>query len=326
MTLIGVVGAGVVGERVLRMLHGVADLAVVDRRPEVVDRCARETGATALDGIDELRSCQTVVLTHPAPHAELSATLVRSGVNVVSATGDGGDVGELVALTDQARMGGVSLVPGAAMSPGLSGLIVRWLSTSLTAVDEVHVAMHGTAGPACAREHHRALGTTATGWHDHRWIEVPGGSGRELCWFPEPVGAYDCYRAGVVDPILLHGLFPDASRISARVSANRRDRLTAWLPMLRPPHPEGGVGALRVEVRGAGESGQRLTAVGGIAEFAGTAAAATAATFAEHASSGSLPAGVVLPGDAALPTTELLSHIAAHGVRLQSFTGVPTPG
>ena len=39
--------------------------------------------------------------------------------------------------------------------------------------------------------------------------------------------------------------------ISARRSARRRDRFTARLPMLSPPHQEGGIGALRVEVRGA---------------------------------------------------------------------------
>ena len=39
-------------------------------------------------------------------------------------------------------------------------------------------------------------------------------------------------------------------RVTARVAASRRDRLTARLPMLRPPHPEGLIGAVRVEVRG----------------------------------------------------------------------------
>ena len=131
------------------------------------------------------------------------------------------------------------------MSPGLSGLLARHLSSRLHRVDELHVAMHGAAGPACARVHHRSLSGRSPGYIDGEWKEFHGGSGRELCWFPEPVGAVDCYRAESPLPILLHRAFPEAQRISSRRSATRRDRLTARLPMLRPPHAEGGVGALR---------------------------------------------------------------------------------
>ena len=149
------------------------------------------------------------------------------------------------------------------MSPGLSGLFARHLANDLAGCDELHVAVHGTAGPACAREHHHALRGWAIGYQDGTWIERPAGSGRELCWFPEPVGARDCYRGEMPDPWLLHRSFPDVRRISARRSATRRDRFTARLPMLSPPHREGGVGALRVEARGArrvrraGDAGDR---------------------------------------------------------------------
>jgi hypothetical protein len=109
------------------------------------------------------------------------------------------------------------------------------------------------------------------------------------------------------------------------MSANRRDRLTARLPMLRPPHREGGVGALRIEVRGADHHG-RQTLIAGIAERVGTAAGATAAAFAELAATRPAASGIVIPGDRSLPTGELLDRIGDHGVRVQSFTGVPTPG
>jgi hypothetical protein len=127
----------------------------------------------------------------------------------------------------------------------------------------------------------------------------------------------------MASPLLLHRTFAHAQRISARMSATRRDRLTARLPMLRPPHPEGGVGALRVEVRGADASGARTTSIAGVAEFVGAAAAATAAAFAEQVLVGALPTGVAVPGDAALPTDELLAAIVRRGVRLQEFTGDP---
>jgi hypothetical protein len=227
-------------------------------------------------------------------------------------------------LDDHARASGVPLVVGAGMDPGLTGLLARRSVSTLATYDEIHVAIHGTAGPACARRHHRALSGRALGFHDGDWVQPTAGSGRELCWFPEPVGAYDCYRAEMASALLLHHSFADADRISARMSANRRDRFTAWLPMLSPPHREGGVGAVRVEVRGTDASGARMTSIVGIAELVGTATAATASAFAVQALHARLPSGAVRAGDAALDTTAMLRTVSQLGVRLQEFTGVPS--
>ncbi len=226
-------------------------------------------------------------------------------------------------LDDDARNAGVSIVVGAAVAPGLSGLLARYLAGRLAGCDELHIARHGTAGPACAHEHHEALTGWALGWHDGQWIERPAGSGRELCWFPEPVGAMDCYRGELADPVLIHRSFPDVERISARQSATRRDRLTARLPMLSPPNAEGGIGALRVEARGHDESGARITYVVGIAELIGTAAAAMAAAMVGVIGTRVHHGGVITTSDADLPAESLLRSVLRYGVRLQEFNGVP---
>ena len=191
-------------------------------------------GDAAVDALTPaLSKGDVVVLAVAGEHAPVAAALAEIGVSVVSVGDLLDDTNELLALDELFRESDATLVVGAAMSPGLSGLIARHLASQLAASDEIHVAVHGTAGPACARQHHRALAGYAPGWHDGEWIERRAGSGRELCWFPEPVGARDCYRAELTDPLLLHRAFPDAVRISARVSATRRDRLTSSLPMLR---------------------------------------------------------------------------------------------
>mgnify|MGYP001815755002 CR=1 FL=1 len=303
--MLHIVGRGIVAQRLQRMMRD---------RPMIVhdSRWGDVTGVESGD---------VVVLAHGGSHAALAASLLQRGLHVVTVGGRTADVADLLVL-DTARYE-TTLVAGAAMSPGLAGLIARHLADQLATVDEIHVAVHGTAGPACARVHHRSLNGLATGWHDGEWTDYLGGSGRELCWFPEPVGAKDCYRARTSAPLLLHRAFPDVTRISGRRSARRRDRLTAWLPMLSPPHQEGGIGALRVEIRGADADGSRQCLVAGIAELVGTAAAATAASFATALFEGRLPNGVVVAGDADLPTVDLLSHAQAFGVRLQEFTGVP---
>jgi len=295
-------------------------IAVVDERADIARATARSIGGAAID-VDHAQTADVVVLALPAPHAALARRFVSNGVSVVSMSDDVDDVRELLALGDLAGDNDIPLVIGAAMSPGLSGLLARLLADQLDTVDEIHVAMHGTGGPACARQHHRALGGTSIGLHDGEWIMRPGGAGRELCWFPEPINAYDCYRAEMPDPILLNRVFPDVERMTARMSATRRDRLTSRLPMLRPPHREGGIGAVRVEVRGGLASGERETSIAGASVRSGIAAAAVATAMARWAASGPGISGPVLLGDSRLPTAALLAEIGGSGVPLAEFTG-----
>jgi hypothetical protein len=92
--------------------------------------------------------------------------------------------------------------------------------------------------------------------------------------------------------------------------------------MLRTPHDEGGIGALRVEVRGVNDAGERVTSIAGFAEFVGAAAGATALAFAQAIGRGEIPAGAVVAGSADLPTVLLLNAITRFGIRLQEFSGV----
>jgi len=141
------------------------------------------------------------------------------------------------------------------------------------------VSKFGTGGPDCARQHHRALKGLCFDWRDNQCQRRAGGSGRELAWFPPPVQAADCYRAALADPLLLIRQHPNIQRITSRMAATRRDRMTMHLPMLRKPHPEGLLGAVRVELRGVKE-GRHLEVVLGCAERPAVAAGAVAATAA----------------------------------------------
>jgi len=321
--IVAVIGAGVTGARVAEALSKSEDirLAIIDTRSDIAAIVARMVSGIPVD-LEYADVADAVVLACPPPHGALARHLLDCGVSVVSMSDDVDDVDELLTLESVARVHGTTLVVGAAMAPGLSGLLARYLTDQLESVDEIHVAMHGTGGPACARQHHRALGGTSVALHDGEWVRRPAGAGRELCWFPEPVNAYDCYRAEMPDPRLLHRVFPSVSRMSARMSATRRDRFTAQLPMLSPPHKEGGIGAIRVEVRGAAASGERDTLIAGTAVRSGVAAALVAATMARWTLSDSRWPGVAVLGDSRLPTAALLDEVRTAGVRLFEFTGV----
>jgi hypothetical protein len=317
--MILLIGAGIVGSRIARMAESeiARERALGSGLLTVVD--SPQSISLASGPRDPRR---VVILATGGSHLSMAAEALTAGQSVVSVADSPAEVAELCALDELARASGATIVVGAAMSPGCSGLLARYLADSLYRCDEIHIAAHATGGPACARQHHRALAGTASSFFEGDWVEQPAGTGRELCWFPEPVGAHDCYRAEMSDPILLHSVFPDVRRISARMSATRRDRLTSRLPMLRTPHDEGGIGALRVEVRGVNAAGERVTSIAGIAEFVGAAAGATALAFAQAIGRGEIPAGAVVAGSADLPTVLLLNAITRFGIRLQEFSGV----
>ncbi|MGA1611172.1 MAG: hypothetical protein ACO38R_04260 [Ilumatobacteraceae bacterium] len=323
--MIGIFGAGVVGARVAESLsiESQTSILVYDSSQIVAQRLARRLSETnsliKATNRSELHRAKVVVLAGPSPHTPVAKEFLGKGVSIVSTSDDIADCLNLLSLSDLATENKATLIIGAASSPGMSGLLVRNLSKAFDSIDEVHIALHGTGGPACARQHHRALSGQSIGWHDGEWLRRPAGSGRELCWFPEPVGAYDCYRGELPDPLLIKRAFSELVRVTARVSATRRDRVFARLPMLIPPRAEGGMGGLRVEVRGT-KNGERVVDVVGVAERVGQVAGVVSGCVARSISVGEIsqPGAFVL-GESSLPNEALLSRVMASGVQAHSF-------
>lgn len=325
--MIGVIGAGVTGSRVVEYLIATSNIPILlhDQNLYGAQRLAavhrsHESAVSVVD-FDTTATASVVVLACGSPHAPLARRLLARGASVVSLSDDVTDTMELLHMHDEFQAKNKVLVVGAAASPGMTGLLLRFLASSFDEIDEAHVALHGTGGPDCAVQHHRALAGRSIGWHDGEWLRRPGGSGRELCWFPEPVGAYDCYRAEMADPVLLKRAHPQLQRITARVSANRRDRFTARLPMLVPPHTEGGMGALRIEVRGF-RNGSRIVEIAGVAERVAQIAGVVGATTALYVQRGQVTiSGACVLGQDMLPNAEILRDVLAGGIRLHQFVG-----
>ena len=132
------------------------------------------------------------------------------------------------------------MVIGAAMAPGLSCVL---------AALPARPARSGSTRctwPASAPAARPAPGATtppsprpAVDWEEGDWRRRPGGSGRELVWFPEPVGGADCYRAGLADPLLLVPAFPGCRRVTSRLEATRRDRSPPGCRCCAPLTPRG---------------------------------------------------------------------------------------
>jgi len=322
------VGAGAVGARAARQLvgdPGLESLLICDQRGTRAEEVASSLGAPAraADSSSSLFDSASVVLlaTPAGTHRALAERALESGAHVVSSSDAVGDVRALLALDAEARERERHVVVGAGFSPGFTCLLARHGAAGFSSVEEVHVAKTGTGGPACARQHHAALGGEAIDWRDGGWQHRPAGSGRELCWFPDPVGGLDCYRAALPDALLLRPAFPTVTRITARVSASRRDRVTARLPMLRRPHPEAAIGAVRVEVRGRRGAATDALVLGAIDRPA-VAAGAVAAVAALWSVAGRLSSpGAMGVGAAVAEPVDFLRDLAARGVRAAVFEG-----
>ena len=320
-------GLGAVGVRVVLGLVAadeVESLVIVVRDPRKVAAELRDLGPHVRirkGGVDDLPAADVTVVTASNGVRRAAEAALTGGSHVVCVADDPSDVRALIGLDHLARSRGRTVVIGAAMAPGLSCLLARQLKSQFDRVEEVHVASVGTGGPACARRHHSALTAISLDWEEGDWRRRAGGSGRELVWFPDPVGGTDCYRAGLADPLLLVPAFPGCRRVTSRLGATRRDRLTSWLPMLRPPHPEGLTGAVRAEVRG-WLDGRAETRILGVAVPPAVAAGAVAAEAALWAGTGRLSrSGAAGLAELVAAPGAFLRNLAPAGVAVTSFEG-----
>lgn len=320
-----VVGMGAVGARAGRQLlfNGpLDDLVVADSDPTRAQAAAESLGPPARIAFDleAVAAGDVVLLAMPGRHGPLAEEALQRGAHVVSVADGVAGVEELLELDGMAAARDRHLVVGAGFSPGLSCVLAALAGRAFEYVEEVHVAKVGTGGPACAHQHHDALASEAVDWRDGTWQRRRGGSGRELCWFPDPLRGVDCYRAALAEPMLLRKAFPGARRITARMGASRRDRLTARFPMLRRPHPEGDLGAVRVEVRGT--QGTALDdRVFGAVDRPAVAAGTVAAMAARWALDGRLAAAGATGLANLVEPGPFLAALADRGLKVAVFEG-----
>jgi hypothetical protein len=171
------------------------------------------------------------VLAHPVEHAPLAHGFALRGASVVTVGDDFDDAAALLESGARVRV-------GRSDAGGRRGDVARLVGAPGT--PSRRPAGDRRRDPRRDPRHRRAalrphlppsLSRRSHGWHDDEWVDYLGGSGRELCWFPEPVGARDCYRADFADPLLLHAAFPEVGIASA--PAGRRGGETGSPPVSR---------------------------------------------------------------------------------------------
>ena len=325
-----VLGAGAVGTKVAQQLlssNTVDKILLRDIAPEKLGIASKTLGSRVeVEHFPFPQNMDADVVVVASPRgtqleAVKKAISLRRPTVVVS---DGlSETVSILNLEKEAFELGVPVVVGTGFAPGLSCVLSAYGKTLLEQTEEIHVSKMGTGGPACALVHHRALSRMSFGWREDKWDKRLGGSGRELLWFPEPVGPQDCYHAALSDPILLHNAFPDVLRISAKMAATRRDRFTAFFPMLTPPHNEGGIGAIRVELRGT-KNGVQENIVLGVSEHPASAAAAVTALTTEYLLKQKINLNHMSTLAVIVEPSEFLSELTKRSIAVEIFEGDKT--
>ena len=330
MSTVLLVGAGAVGARAARQLvdtPGVERLLIADARPARAAEVGGVMGDAAEivdwqprmglpDGVD------AVACAVPAgDDVAIVRCALDAGVRCVSASDDTATIQELLELDTAAYEGGVAVVVGAGLAPGLADVLVRHAAESFDVVDEVNVARWGAAGEASASSLRVALGDRGAELRDGALADLRKRGGEELVWFPNPVDARPCEPVSNGLELLSHAV-PDLARGTIRFG--RAEKPNRSWPRRNDPMKEWG--ALRVEVwgrRGAMREPVVYGAIDRTATATGTVLALTTAALA-----GALPgvlrstAGVRGLGGVVEPRA-FLAELARRGVKVAIFEGVP---
>lgn len=324
MTRVLVVGAGAVGGRAARQLAETPsiELLVADSSLSRARAVVEVLGGEAVDlgpknpYPDGLSAIALAV--DAGDDVALVERAIDAGVPVTTASDDHEAIRALLALDANATRSEVPVVAGAGLAPGFADVLACHASGALDAVNEVHVARYGAAGPASRSAFRQAHRDRAVEWRDGAW-EVARSRGPELVWFPDPVGARECETvAGGI--ALLVDAFDGLDMATFRLGEPASRRRVAFR------RGEEDWGAIRVEVwgrRGATHEPVVYGAIDRTAFAAGTVLGVTAAAL-----SGALPG--LLSGEAGVrglaATTDppaFIAELSRRGVKAAAFEGVP---
>ncbi len=329
MSTVLVAGLGEVGVRTARQLidtPGIDRVIVAARRLEH----AREVAGALHDGAEPLQlgrddplppDVDAIASALPGDvDPALARRAVAVGIPYASCADRDSSLRALLALDTDARAHDVRVVAGCGLAPGLSDVLARHAVGALDAVDELHVARWGFAGPESASEARRAQREDALEWRDGALVHDKHRHA-QLIWYPDPVGARECELVATGVELLVAAT-PGAGRVTSRLGLPPTRRLT-------PPgrrDPGAAWGAVRVEAWG-WRGPARTSVVYGVIErtaiAAGTVLGVTAAWLA-----GALPdlAPAAEPGASGLgPVVDpvaFLAELARRGVKAAAFEGM----
>lgn len=321
---VAVVGTGVIGRRLATRLldrgHAVTFAPAVGRdRERLIDVIGpRVELPAATVPLEEAAPAVAVLCGPDETQADEARRALAAGCHVVSLADSATAADALLGLADFAAEVGRSVVVGGAASPGCSLLLSAHASTLFTSIDEIAVAVVGTAGPECTERRLGATRSDSQEWRDGDWLDCSARSGVELIWFPDPVGAVDCARGDLSEILLLRRLLPEVPTISVKAERS----ITTPTPRPRRPWRRGvpdAPGSVRVAVSGRAQGAPATVVYATVAPAVVATTALAARCCAAVAAAGDGRVGAVTDF---LDARDALRGLAADGVRSLVFEGI----
>lgn len=331
MTTVLLEGLGAVGIRAARQLvetPGIDSLLISGRNParaaEVAASLGDRAAAVELRPDDPLPSglAGVAVALPPELVGSRAERALAAGVPFAASLDDAEAIDAVLELDERARASGVLIAPACGLAPGLADVLARHAAGALDAVDEVHVARAGSAGPASTAALRRSLRDPVQEWRDGQWQEERHPN-RELVWFPDPIGARECAPVTIGAALLVRA-FPGVHRVTMRLAEPLARRFT-WRSRRGL---DDGWGSTRVEVwgwRGQTRESMVYGVIDRTAIAAGTVLAVTTARLAGAAPGPAArngPAAGVHGLGALVEPVPFLAELARRGVKAAVFEGV----
>jgi lysine 6-dehydrogenase len=243
-------GAGNSGRRTaaeLLRLEGVDTLTLAARRGEAAARVAGVLGGRdgnvvtlGLDVGDRDRLVQAarghdvvVSCAGPAREVEIPAVkgCIEAGTPYASLCDDHVVTAESLALDDDAKAAGVTVVSGCGLSPGVTNLMAAYAARSLDRVDEIEVAvaysLNDSSGDSTMFHLLHELSRDAPYVSEFLTVHGRAGDLPRPVYFPEPVGWVETFTCGHPEPVTAPRVYPGLRAVRFRVGLTERAAMDA---------------------------------------------------------------------------------------------------
>jgi lysine 6-dehydrogenase len=257
MKIVVLGGAGDMASRAVRELAAepeVTSLTVADYNLEAASRLAAELGAkvravqvdandhealvAVMSGHDAAASGIGPFYRYEAPVAQAA---IAAGVPYVSLCDDYDAAQAVLALDQEAKAAGVTVLTGLGWTPGLSNMLARKAAEQFDLVNEINVAWGSSAsdseGYAVILHTLHIFSGLVPSYQKGRLLSVPAGSGKEQILFPPPAGTITCYHLGHPEPVTLPRFLPGREvrtvTLKGGLAEQPLNELAIWLARLR---------------------------------------------------------------------------------------------
>ncbi|MFZ5633173.1 MAG: saccharopine dehydrogenase family protein [Bacillota bacterium] len=249
-------GAGDMGSRVVRELHGSREVHVtvadyrVDRAKKLAGELGGEVSAVFVDAndMDSLQAAlagKNLAVNCIGPFYKyafkIASAAIQAGVSYIDICDDDDATMALLSLDAMARRKNVILIIGVGWTPGISNLLAAYAAGQMDVAEDIDMTWVGSAsdseGIAVIKHVFHAVTRNTPMYNNCEWVDVPALSGVKNVTFPAPIGTVPAYFCGHPEPVTIPRFIDGVRNVTLRgyllpADINQLTKLLITLEML----------------------------------------------------------------------------------------------